>query len=26
VVFLASYAARDVTRTMLPIDGGWAVA
>jgi 3-hydroxybutyrate dehydrogenase len=26
VVFLASEAARDVTGTMLPIDGGWAIA
>jgi 3-hydroxybutyrate dehydrogenase len=26
VVFLASDAARDVTGTMLPIDGGWAIA
>jgi len=26
VVFLASDAARDVTGTMLPIDGGWTVA
>jgi len=26
VVFLASDAARDITGTMLPIDGGWAIA
>jgi 3-hydroxybutyrate dehydrogenase len=26
VAFLASEAARDITGTMLPIDGGWAVA